>query len=170
MADGKKADPGCMSRRDFVKVGGAGVAGLVVAEALPGAAAAAKAGYPIVEVAPVASIGPGAALAFDYPDDDSPAILVRLDEAGFGGVGPGRDIVAYSVLCTHKGCPVDYLPRRRMLICPCHWSTFDPAKAGSMVIGQGSAPLPQIGLRIEAGMVQAVGISGLIYGRHTNIL
>ena len=56
-----------------------------------------------------------------------------------------------------------------MLICPCHWSSFDPAKAGRMVIGQASEPLPQITLRVMGDKVQAVGVSGLIYGRHTNI-
>jgi hypothetical protein len=39
-----------------------------------------------------------------------------------------------------------------------------------MVIGQGSEALPQIALRVHGNTVQAVGIEGLIYGRHTNIL
>jgi arsenite oxidase small subunit len=154
-----------------VKAGGVGVAGLVAASALPGLAAeATAAAYPVLDVAPLASIVPGASLAFSYPDDDSSALLVRLSEPGMGGVGPNREIVAFSVFCTHKGCPVDYRADRRMLICPCHWSTFDPAKAGAMVIGQGSAALPQISLEVKAGTVRATGITGLIYGRHTNIV
>jgi arsenite oxidase small subunit len=124
----------------------------------------------VTNVAAIASIKVDAPLAFTYPDESSPAVLVRLKQAAAGGVGPGNSIVAYSVLCTHKGCPVAYRPERKLLICPCHWSSFDPAKSGQMVIGQGSQALPQIALRVQGDAVQAVGIEGLIYGRHTNIL
>ena len=87
-----------------------------------------------------------------------------------GGVGPDSSIVAFSSLCTHKGCPVVYRPEHRLLICPCHWSTFDPAKAGGLVIGQASQALARIELRIESGMAVATGVDGLIYGRHTNLV
>jgi arsenite oxidase small subunit len=158
------------SRRDFIKLSGSVAAGLVAAPPLSSAALAAPpGGYPVAPVAPLAGIAKGAAIAFAYPDAGSPAILLRLPEAALGGVGPDRDIVAYSTLCTHKGCPVAYRPERKLLICPCHWSTFDPAKAGMLVIGQASQHLPQIELRVEAGLVQAVGVTGLIYGRHTNV-
>ncbi len=162
-------------RRDFIVAGGAGVAGLVAAQALPrGAQAAtesdAAARYPVVEVARLSELAPGATLDFAYPDEDSPALLIRLPEPAHGGIGPEGDIVAFSILCTHKGCPVSYKPEHKMLICPCHWSTFDPAKAGALVIGQASQGLPRIVLRLEGDAVQAVGVDGLIYGRHTNIL
>ena len=40
-----------------------------------------------------------------------------------------------------------------------------------IIIGQASQPLPRIELKVtDAGMVQAFGVDGLIYGRHTNIL
>ena len=57
-----------------------------------------------------------------------------------------------------------------MLVCPCHWSSFDPAKEGQLVIGQASQSLPRVKLEISNGMVRAIGMDGLIYGRHTNIL
>jgi arsenite oxidase small subunit len=158
------------SRRDFLRAGGAGLGALVAPGAPAPPAAASAPAYPVVPVAPLQSIGRGAVIAFAYPDPQSPAILIRLDAAGPGGVGPDRDIVAYSTLCTHKGCPVSYRPARKMLICPCHWSSFDPAKGGALVMGQASQYLPQIELRIERGVVQAVGVSGLIYGRYTNVL
>ncbi len=59
---------------------------------------------------------------------------------------------------------------QKLLICPCHWSTFDPAKAGRMVIGQASQGLPQIVLKVEGDTVLATGVEGLIYGRQTNVL
>ncbi len=160
------------TRRDFIKIGSTSVAGLVAAQSLPSPPKAGGAGAPRYAVVPVAAlkaIGPGATLAFAYPDAESPAVLLRLHEPAANGVGPGRDIVAYSTLCTHKGCPVSFKPERKMLICPCHWSTFDPAKAGALIIGQASTQLPQIQLRVTNGVVEAVGVSGLIYGRHTNV-
>jgi arsenite oxidase small subunit len=157
------------TRREFLKTGGAGLGALVAGQA-PASTTPPAAQYPLVAVAPLSGIGKRAVIPFTYPDPQSPAVLLRLDGPAVGGIGPDRDIVAYSTLCTHKGCPVSYKPERKLIICPCHWSTFDPAKGGGLVIGQASQQLPQIELRVESGMVQAVGVAGLIYGRHTNIL
>jgi arsenite oxidase small subunit len=165
-----------LNRRDFLIVGTAGVAGAFAAPTLSRPAAAdtpAPALAPdarVVDVAKLADLRANAAIPFAYPDPDSPALLVALPAPAQGGVGPDGRVVAFSQLCTHKGCPVNFLPDRQMFVCPCHWSSFDPAKGGQMVIGQGSAPLPQIRLRVRDGIVQAYGIDGLIYGRHTNIL
>jgi arsenite oxidase small subunit len=160
------------TRRNFIKIGSTGVAGLVAAksgvgqsEATPGTPR-----YPVANVAALKDIGVGAVIAFAYPDAASPAVLLRLGGPATNGVGPGRDIVAYSTLCTHKGCPVSFKPERKMLICPCHWSTFDPAKAGALIIGQASQQLPQVELRVTNGVVEAIGVTGLIYGRHTNLV
>lgn len=162
---------GRLNRREFVQLSGAGVAGAAIAGAAAGTPAAlAQAGYPSVDVVALAGLEKGATVDFDYPDADSPSVLIRMAEAVPGGVGPDGDIVAYSILCTHKGCPVAYNADRDLLICPCHWSTFDPARSGALVIGQASQPLPQVRLEVESGQVRAVGIDGLIYGRHTNIL
>ncbi len=158
-----------LNRRDFLVLGGSGVASLL-APSPARAAAAGKEIYPLVDIGPVSGLEVGAAVEFRYPDEDSPAVIIHLTEPAKDGIGPNRAIVAYSTLCTHKGCPVKFHPQRRMLICPCHWSTFDAAKSGSLVIGQASQPLPQIKLRLEGDRVQAYGVDGLIYGRHTNIL
>ncbi len=161
-------------RRDFLKGGVAIAAGVGVAARTAPVAAAEAAGkqsaFPSVDVAPLASIPPGTEIPFDYPDGNSPAVLLRLKQAAEGGVGPDGDIVAFSLLCTHKGCPLNYLADRQMLVCPCHWSSFDPTKGGRLIIGQASQSLPQMTLEVSDGMVRAVGIEGLIYGRHTNIL
>ena len=163
-----------LDRRDFLKLGGTGVSGLIAGQALPLAPAHAAAQkqpvYPLVDIGSVSQLTVGSAVEFHYPDDNSPALLIHLTEPAMGGVGPNDAIVAYSTLCTHKGCPVRFHADRKMLICPCHWSTFDAAKSGAMVIGQASQPLPQIKLRLEADRLHAYGVDGLIYGRHTNIL
>ena len=158
-----------VSRRDFIKIGcttisGSLVAGLATgpsnapAQTMPGSE------YPTLDVAALESIKEDTPILFTYPDATSPAVLLRLRQPAAGGVGPNNSIVAYSRLCTHKGCPVAYRPERKLLICPCHWSSFDPGKAGQMVIGQGSQALPQIALRINGTVVQATGVTGLITG------
>ena len=167
--DDKRSDAG-INRRELLSLGA--MAGLAAGTgAVPRAAAQqSAASFPTVAVAPLAELEPGAEVDFDYPDENAPCVLLRLDGPVEGGIGPDQSIVAYSLLCTHKGCPVAYHPEQKMLICPCHWSSFDPAKRGRMIIGQASQGLPQITLRVESGMVEAVGVDGLIYGRHTNIL
>lgn len=164
---------GRLTRRAFMIATGAGFSGTLlpgVAGAVAGAAADKPAAYPVVRIAEIAAIKADVPVSFTYPDENSPALLLRLKQPAPGGVGPDGSLVAFSQLCTHKGCPVAYRPERRLFICPCHWSSFDPARSGQMVIGQGSHALPRIALRVEGGAVHAVGVDGLIYGRHTNVL
>ena len=158
------------TRREFIKLGSAGAVGLAASKALAAEPPTQTGSFPVVTVAPLERIARGAIVAFTYPDAGAPAVLLRLGEPALGGIGPNNEIVAYSTLCTHKGCPVSYRPEQKLIICPCHWSTFDPAKNGELVIGQASQNLPRIELRIERGLVQAIGVSGLIYGRHTNVI
>ena len=164
-----------LNRRDFLEIGGVGVASFIAGQVLlPSSAEGATQGnaevYPLLDIGPLSGLEVGAAVEFSYPDQDSPAVMIYLSDVAKGGIGPGSAIVAYSNLCTHKGCPVSFHQERKMLICPCHWSTFDAAKAGGVVIGQASQALPQIKLRLKNGQIQAYGVDGLIYGRHTNIL
>jgi ubiquinol-cytochrome c reductase iron-sulfur subunit len=93
----------------------------------------------------------------------SPLILVRLDPAELR-LPPGREgwapegIVAYSKICTHAGCAVALYRNplfepsepRRALVCPCHYSTFDPATGGEVLFGPAGRPLPQLPLQIAA--------------------
>lgn len=160
-----------LTRRRFIQTtGAAGVGAAASGVIRPGASAAATTDYPVTPIVALGELPPGTTVPFTYPDDRSPAILLRMATSVMGGVGPDASIVAFSSLCTHKGCPVSYKPEHRLLICPCHWSTFDPEKAGSLVIGQASQPLPRIELQIESGQVVATGVEGLIYGRHTNLV
>ena len=170
-----------LSRREFFKKSGgiAAGAGLVTGTLSDPAlaATAADAGntvlpYPRKALGGAAQMAVGQAVAFSYPDDSSPCTAIRMGAAVEGGVGPGRDIVAYSTLCTHMGCPVAYDAKSRCFKCPCHYSTFDAEKGGQMVCGQATEDLPRIVLEYDAstGNVTAVAVSGLIYGRQSNIL
>lgn len=120
--------------------------------------------YPRKKVARERDLKPGVPVTFAYPDDAAPAFLVKTGRAAIGGIGKDKDVVAYSALCTHMGCVVQYKVDR--FICPCHYSQFDPAVNGQCVQGLASQYLPQIVLVVDAGGdIYADGIEGIVWGR-----
>lgn len=104
--------------------------------------------WPSVKAGNVRDLKPGHPVAFTYPDKNAPAWLLKLKMPAYEGVGPGKDIVAFSGICTHMGCPVGFDGDR--FVCPWHYSMFDPAKNGQLYQGLASDYLPQIALRIDA--------------------
>lgn len=160
-----------VSRRQVLSISAAASLAAAGANVVrPASARAQAAPEPVVEIARLADLSPGDQIYFDYPDEESPAVLLNLTEPAQDGIGPNRSIVAFSLLCTHKGCPLSWNAENGILVCPCHWSSFDPGKKGRMIIGQASQSLPQITLALEQGVIRAVGVAGLIYGRQTNVL
>ena len=107
--------------------------------------------------------------AFTYPDDQSPCLLLKLPNEAIGGVGPKKNVVSFSTLCTHMGCPVSYSQGR--LVCKCHYSMFDVSRNGQSYQGLASQWIAQITLRFDAvtGNIYAEGVEGLIYGRIGNL-
>lgn len=156
-----------LNRREFVKVAVVTAA----ATGLPGSALAqiASRKYPSHRIAKVSDLVAGTAVDFTYPDERSLALLVKLGRPALGGVGPAGDIVAFSSLCTHMGCPVQF--RQDHFLCPCHYSKFDPAANGQAFQGLATQYLPQIQLRFDpkTGELFAEGIDGLIWGRVENV-
>ena len=107
----------------------------------------------------------------DREELGSPLILVRLDPDELrlpparGDWAP-RGIVAYSKICTHAGCAVSLyrvptfapVQPKPALVCPCHYSTFDPATGGSVLFGPAGRPLPQLPLMVDGeGNLRAGG-------------
>jgi ubiquinol-cytochrome c reductase iron-sulfur subunit len=101
----------------------------------------------------------------------SPLVLVRLDPRslklprGRAGWAPGG-ILAYSKICTHAGCAIALYRKptfpvvepRPALVCPCHYSTFDPATGGTVLFGPAGRDLPQLPLMIDRdGALRAAG-------------
>jgi ubiquinol-cytochrome c reductase iron-sulfur subunit len=61
------------------------------------------------------------------------------------------DIVCYSKICTHVGCPVAlYEQTTHHILCPCHQSTFDAAQGARVVFGPATRALPQLPLTTDA--------------------
>ena len=61
------------------------------------------------------------------------------------------NIVAYSKICTHVGCPVAlYEQTTHHILCPCHQSTFDATNGAWVIFGPAARPLPQLPLGVDA--------------------
>jgi ubiquinol-cytochrome c reductase iron-sulfur subunit len=101
----------------------------------------------------------------------SSIVLVRLHQGGLQlppqrrNWAPGG-IVAYSKICTHAGCAIALYRKptfpvvqpHSALVCPCHYSTFDPARGGEVLYGPAGRPLPQLPLLIDSdGYLRAGG-------------
>lgn len=101
----------------------------------------------------------------------SPLVVVRLrpDQLDLPSGNANFDangIVAFSKICTHAGCaialyrapmfePTDPKPA---LVCPCHYSTFDPATGGTVIFGPAGRKLPMLPLEVDArGFLRARG-------------
>jgi arsenite oxidase small subunit len=158
-------------------MGGGAAAGAAVVHIAPARAEPVPPGattlpYPSKPLAAANTLRENTPVDFAYPDENSPCVLIKTGRAVPGGVGPNQDIVAYSMLCTHMGCPVAYDAQARTFKCPCHFSIFDPERSGQQVIGQATENLPQIELAYDrqSGTITAVGVHGLIYGRQANVL
>jgi ubiquinol-cytochrome c reductase iron-sulfur subunit len=94
----------------------------------------------------------------------APLVVVRVDAERID-LPHGRDpklwapegIVAYSKICTHAGCAIalyraplnEATSARPALVCPCHYSTFDPASGAQVLFGPAGRPLPQLPLMID---------------------
>jgi quinol---cytochrome c reductase iron-sulfur subunit len=62
-----------------------------------------------------------------------------------------ENIVAYSKICTHVGCPVAlYEQTTHHILCPCHQSTFDAANGANVIFGPAARALPQLPLTTDA--------------------
>ncbi len=110
---------------------------------------------PRVKVGTLAALRRGP-LQFSYPGSSSPAQAVLL---------PGGKVVAYSLLCTHMGCPVEYAAASQSFLCPCHQSIFSAARSGAVLQGPAPRALPEIRLETDkkTGTIYAVGISAPSY-------
>ena len=159
-----------VGRRQFLRGGAVAAAGAAAATVTPSASAAgARIDYPSARLANVSDLKVDAPLDIAYPDADSPGVLIKLGTSVPGGAGPDGDIVAYSVLCPHKGYPLDYNAADRTLNCPGHYSRFDCEMQGQQIWGHANQSLPMFSLRVDdAGDIFAEGVDELIYGRTDN--
>ncbi|MEA2503773.1 MAG: ubiquinol-cytochrome c reductase iron-sulfur subunit [Actinomycetota bacterium] len=87
--------------------------------------------------------------------EDSQTLLIRLPAGDYRAL-PGRegwapdDVVAFSKICTHAGCPVGlYRADTNQLFCPCHQSVFDVLQGAKPAGGPATTALPQLPLDVD---------------------
>jgi thiosulfate dehydrogenase [quinone] large subunit len=82
-----------------------------------------------------ASVVPvGQAARFTDPSSGQPAWVVHPSSGTF---------VAFSAVCTHAGCTVQFSSSDLTFVCPCHGGTYN-AKTGQVLAGPPPSPLPPI--------------------------
>lgn len=146
-----------MDRREFIRrasmaavFGIIGVAALVegvtkleappqapVLTATSGATQSQQAPSGYVYVAPLSALSGKSSAYFSHPVYGS-SILVD-----FGGQWR-----AFSAICTHAGCVVDFTGSS--IYCPCHAGYFSPTN-GSVVSGPPPSPLAEYGVTVQGG-------------------
>ncbi len=85
----------------------------------------------------------GKAAGFNDPGVGQ-AVLVRLVNG---------NVVAYSRMCPHAGCPVGYDTSQHILFCPCHGAEFDPARGAAVIAGPAPTPLQKIDVVVQGNDV-----------------
>jgi thiosulfate dehydrogenase [quinone] large subunit len=93
---------------------------------------------------PIGSVGAvpvGQARSFTDPATGNPAWMVHPS---------GNTFVAFSAVCTHAGCPVQYDASTVQFVCPCHGGVYD-ARTGQVRSGPPPAPLQRIPVTVANG-------------------
>lgn len=103
----------------------------------------------------------------DFMAAGVPCVAVRVPAPVPGGLdlGVGVHLIAFSRVCTHLSCIVElnrdveavafafnHRSDRPSLTCACHFSVFDPLRAGRAVSGPAVRPLPRARLRLEGDL------------------
>lgn len=92
-------------------------------------------------IGPASSVPVGGAASFTDPAQGIPAFVVQPT---------GGRYVAFSALCTHAGCQVQFDRTNESFICPCHGSVFS-ARNGGVLAGPAPSPLPSIPVALGPG-------------------
>lgn len=75
--------------------------------------------------------------------NDKPVIVVRTEQGG---------AKAFSAICTHLSCIVEWDESRQIILCPCHDGRFSPVNGG-IISGPQPAPLPELPLTVEGDAI-----------------
>jgi len=90
------------------------------------------------EAGNAADIPPNSGSVFQF--GTQPAIVIRTPEGEFR---------AFSAVCTHLGCTVQYVPESKVIWCPCHEGIFD--LHGRNIGGPPPRPLAELRVNVREG-------------------
>ena len=136
---------------------------------LAGAAGAAMVGLPVVgflleplfrrvppawrDVGPADAFAPGRTVEVAFTDASPLAWAgITARTAAWLRREPDGGFVAFAINCTHLGCPVRWVDRASLFMCPCHGGVYDAA--GNVAAGPPPAPLTRYPVRVRGGRVE----------------
>lgn len=129
------------TRRQFIQLGiaavGAAWLGMLVQNRVFPAQSSAQEAKPVTF--PLSELPVGGTKGLIY--GGSPALVLRTPES----------IRAFSLICTHLGCIVEWQPENSEFYCPCHDGRFD--EFGEVISGPPPVPLEQIPISVENDQV-----------------
>ena len=114
-----------MKRRDAIRVIGSSA---LLVTILPELARAKKLALGLDKVEQLKQVGGWVTLKIK----DQDVLFIRQSE---------EVILAFDPTCTHKKCTVDYDPDEKLIVCPCHGSTYD--LEGKVLKGPAKKPLTE---------------------------
>jgi ubiquinol-cytochrome c reductase iron-sulfur subunit len=81
--------------------------------------------------------------------DNKGRFPANADANGGRGAMAGN-LVAYSKICTHAGCPASlYEQQTNRLLCPCHQSQFSIVDSAQPIFGPATRNLPMLAIRVD---------------------
>ncbi len=124
--------------------------------------------FPKVKVANISQLEVNQPVIFNYPLSNEPNFLVMLSQPAEYGIGPQKNVVAFSAICEHYGCIYHF---RTSLApyggpdvpgghCPCHGSLYNFLEDAKVVGGPAPCPVPRVILELDSstGDIYAVGM------------
>ncbi len=81
------------------------------------------------------------------PVNDKPVIVVNSAAGG---------VKAFSAICTHLGCVVEWNSSKQYIVCPCHDGRFNPT-TGAVISGPPPSPLPPVRVAVENDQIYVGG-------------
>ena len=67
----------------------------------------------------------------------------------------GRDFIGLSNICTHLGCRVRWIDKKKEFFCPCHNGVFD--QSGNVLSGPPPRPLDKYEIKLESDQIYVKG-------------
>ena len=95
-------------------------------------------------LAKVSDVPVGSVFQYSNPVDGTPGYLFQPAAGTF---------IAYSAVCSHQGCIVNFAKEQNMFQCPCHGATYD-GTTGEVTGGPAPLPLDKPAIKVVGDNIE----------------